>query len=75
MSKKKVLDTEKIMSENPLIDPRQVAEVRRALKELRRKGIEDSGYNLVVPFSRSEPTQTGRVEDTGTHRIRFRRSR
>ncbi len=48
----KVIKAQKIASSNPNVDRKQVEDVLRLLKKLRKLGVKESRYNLTPPFTR-----------------------
>jgi hypothetical protein len=51
-----------IISNNPNVDPRQLAEVSKLLRELRRVGIRPVEYDISPPFTR-KLTPAGELPD------------
>ena len=50
------IEVKDILSRNRLIDPNQLAEILRIIKELRASGIRgESHYNLISPFTTHKP--------------------
>lgn len=47
-----VVDVKKVLRENPQIDGRELAQALKTVRELRKRGIGGSGYNLMIPFTR-----------------------
>jgi hypothetical protein len=53
-------DIKKILKRNPGIDPEKLAEARKLLESLRKRGLKRPVYNLASPFERrrASPSET-----------------
>jgi len=50
--KRKSVDIEKMLENNPGVNARALAEVVKILEELRSSGVQVKRYNLELPFSK-----------------------
>lgn len=50
------ISQKKIIKSNPAVDPDQLGEVIKIMKELKKQGIESEGYHISSPFTH-QPTQ------------------
>ena len=49
----KTIDLKKLIGKNPKVNIQQLEEILRTLKELHRRGVKHSEYELTPPFSRN----------------------
>jgi|HubBroStandDraft_3_1064219.scaffolds.fasta_scaffold57987_4 hypothetical protein len=54
---KKSLDLNRLLKQNPEVDPRQVAEVRTIVKARRQAGLPKKSYNIDSPYERRPLTR------------------
>ena len=51
----KTIDLKKLLARNRKVNPQQLEEILETLKDLRRRGVKHSEYELTPPFSRNMP--------------------
>ncbi len=75
MKRRKTLDINRMIANNPRIDVEQLVRSMKIVKRLAKSGVVGAGYNLDAPYTKRVHTKTAEnFHLTGTHILRLKRS-